>query len=171
VYDDSGAFVQKRWNRARREMRGEKDEAISRVQQRHTCTGARSVYAALSLHLHACECLPLYSSSFTCELSPLCTNPRGNWFMMEPRIQTRPSCILICRRYQGTRRACSVSPLCRWRCNEVHREARPMRNECVMIGCFNSDINTTDFPIPMEPEKSTRWSGERCCNSVHSSLS
>lgn len=31
-----------------------------------------------------------------------------------------------------------------------------MRNECVMIGCFNSGINTTDFPIPMEPEKSVR---------------
>jgi len=31
-----------------------------------------------------------------------------------------------------------------------------MRNECVMIGCFNSGINTNDFPIPIGPEKSAR---------------
>lgn len=48
---------------------GMRGVTITRVQ--HTRT-------ALTLHLHACECLPLCSSSFTRELSPLCTNPRGN---------------------------------------------------------------------------------------------
>lgn len=82
-------------------MRREEDDDLACATATHV---HRRIHAALSFHLHACECLPLCSSSFTRELSPLCTNPRGNWFMMEPRIQTRPSCILICRRYQGTRR-------------------------------------------------------------------
>jgi len=42
-----------------------------------------------------------------------------------------------------------------------------MRNECVMIGCFNSGINTTDFPIPMEPEKSGGAASDAVTMCVH----
>lgn len=72
--------------------------------QPRTCTRAR-----------CCACLRIPSlcpSSFTRELSSrssLCTNPRGNWFMIEPRIQTRPIYILIRRRSQFATRIATMS--------------------------------------------------------------
>lgn len=67
----------------------------------------------------------LCPSSFTRELSsgsPLCTNLRDNWFMIEPRIQTRPIYILMCRRSQFTTdRECRSIMSVRRCCDEIHR--------------------------------------------------
>lgn len=62
------------------------------------------------------------------------------------------------RRYQGRADLQSVSPIMPVTLQrDASRSATIMRNECVMIGCFNSGINTADFPIPIEAEKSARW--------------
>lgn len=104
-----------------------------------------------ALHRHSMRLFAnpsLCPSSFTRGLSSrssLCTNLRGNWFMIEPRIQTRPIYILICRRSQFTTDR-DVALLCHRRCcDEIHRNRRGL--VCSWSTLFTAATRWPSFPV------------------------